>query len=335
MHRAFSALPAAARRAGSVGARILPWVVVCAALGMALTRRAEPDAPPPGGQSARIGGEPITPIPEPPPADPSKVALGERLFADPRLSANGEHACTSCHDTRTNGADGAQRARDADGMGLSLNTPTIFNAALNFRLDWEGNFRTLESQAEASLLNPQTMGSTVDDVVRKLNADAGMAGRFQQAYGHRPDRDSLLDAIATYERSLLTPGSRFDRWLKGELDALSAEELNGYGLFKALGCVSCHQGANVGGNLFERNRIFRPPGADKSHSLRVPSLRNVAVTPPYFHDGRSATLAETVRYMGKAQLNETLTDRQTDEIVAFLNTLTGTYRGQPLTGRKP
>ena len=335
MHRAFSALPAAARRAGAAGARILPWAVLCAALAMTLARTAETDAPSVAGQPTPIRGEPITPIPPPPPADPLKLALGERLFGDPRLSANGEHACASCHDTRTNGAGSAQHARDANGMDLSLNTPTIFNAALNFRLDWEGNFRTLETQAEASLINPQTMGSTMDDIVRKLNADTAMTSRFEQAYGRRPDRDSLLDAIATYERSLLTPGSRFDRWLAGEKEALTAEELNGYGLFKALGCISCHQGANVGGNLFERNRIFPSPGTGKPHSLRVPSLRNVAVTPPYFHDGNAATLEDTVRYMGKAQLNETLTDRQTAEIVAFLNTLTGSYRGQPLTRHKP
>jgi cytochrome c peroxidase len=263
------------------------------------------------------------------------VKLGERLFDDPRLSANGARTCASCHDIGTNGAGAVQHARDANGMELPLNTPTVFNAALNFRLNWEGNFRTLEAQAAASLINPQIMGSAMDDVVRRLNADADMTDRFERAYGHPPDRDSLLDAIATYERSLLTPGSRFDRWLAGEKDALSAEELDGYALFKALGCISCHQGVNVGGNLFERNRVFRTAGSDKSHFLRVPSLRNVALTPPYFHDGNSATLEETVRYMGKAQLNETLTDGQTAAIIAFLNTLTGTYRGRLLTGSQP
>jgi cytochrome c peroxidase len=276
--------------------------------------------------------EPITPIPQPPAADPRKLALGERLFEDPRLSGNGTRACVSCHDTRTNGASRNRHDLASDGTELHFNTSTIFNAALSFRFNWEGNFRTLEAEAAATLENPSTMGAAIDDVVRRLNADPEMARRFDQAYGHRPDRASLLDAIVTYERSLLTPGSRFDRWLGGETTALSAEEQNGYRLFKTLGCISCHQGVNVGGNLLERYGIFLSPVSAKSQMLRVPSLRNVAATPPYFHDGDASTLEEAVRRMGKAQLNQTLSDQQTTAIVAFLKTLTGTYRGHPVTG---
>jgi cytochrome c peroxidase len=136
-----------------------------------------------------------------------------------------------------------------------------------------------------------------------------------------------LDAIATYERSLLTPGSRFDRWLGGDAAALSVEEQNGYQLFKSLGCISCHQGVNVGGNMFQRHGIFHPLASPKPEILRVPSLRNVATTPPYFHDGSTPTLDEAVRKMGAAQLDRILSDQQVEAIVAFLNTLTGTYRG--------
>jgi cytochrome c peroxidase len=144
-----------------------------------------------------------------------------------------------------------------------------------------------------------------------------------------------LDAVATYERSLLTPGSRFDRWLGGEATAITAEEQRGYRLFKSFGCISCHQGVNVGGNLFERSGIFRRLAGPGPEFLRVPSLRNVATRSAYFHDGSAATLDEAVRRMGRAQLNRTLSDEQIKEIVAFLLTLTGNYRGAPVRNAVP
>ena len=287
------------------------------------------------GLQAPSDEEPITRVPPPPAADPQKLALGERLFADPRLSRDGSRACLTCHDTRTNGADGNWRDKALDGSELPLNTSTVFNAALSFRLGWEGNFRTLEEQAAASLENPQRMGTGVDEVVGRLSADPEMRRQFSEAYSHGPDRVSLLDAIATYERSLLTPGSRFDRWLGGDTAALSAEEQDGYRLFKSLGCVSCHQGVNIGGNLFERHGIFHPLASPKPEILRVPSLRNVATTPPYFHDGSAPTLHEAVRQMATAQLDQTLSDHEIEAIVAFLQTLTGTYRGAPVVAASP
>jgi cytochrome c peroxidase len=279
--------------------------------------------------------EPITPIPSPPAADPLKLALGESLFEDRRLSHDGTLACSSCHDIRTNGADDGRRKLARDGSKLAFNILTVFNAALNFRLNWEGNFRTLEAHIESSLENPTNMGTSVDEVVEKLNADPNMVRRFRQAYGRIPDRTNLLDAIATYERSLLTPASRFDIWLGGDAAALSAEEQNGYRLFKSLGCISCHQGVNVGGNLFQRHGIFHPLASPKPEIVRVPSLRNVAITPPYFHDGSAPTLREAVRKMGEAQLDQRLTDQQIEAIIAFLNTLTGTYRGAPVVAPLP
>jgi cytochrome c peroxidase len=279
--------------------------------------------------------EPITPIPLPSAADPRKLALGERLFEDPRLSRDGTRSCFSCHDTRTNGATGNRFDTAVDGSAMSFNTLTIFNAALSFRFNWEGNFRTLEAQAEASLESPDTMGTSIDEVLTKVNGDRDMAQQFVEAYGHHPDRSSLLDAIATYERSLLTPGSRFDRWLNGETTALSAEEQDGYRLFKTLGCASCHQGVNIGGNLFQRHGIFAPLASPKPEILRVPSLRNVAVTPPYFHDGSATTLEDAVRQMGRAQLDRTLSSQQVQAIVAYLRSLTGVYRGRPVSGASP
>lgn len=206
---------------------------------------------------------------------------------------------------------------------------TVFNAALSFRQNWEGNCRTLEEQAEFSLKNP-AMATSVDEVLGKLKIDPNMVTQFWGAYRRGPDRASLLDAIATFERSLLTPDSKFDRWLEGDASTLTAEEQSGYTLFKSLGCVSCHQGVNVGGNLYERHGIFHPLASPKPEILRVPSLRNVATQAPYFHDGSAPTLADAVRHMAEAQLDQTLSGQQIAMIVAFLNTLTGTFRGAPV-----
>ena len=292
----------------------------------------EPHLP---GPAVHARQEPITPIPQPPPADPLKLALGERLFADKILSRDRSRACSSCHDIHTNGADHNRRDRAIDGSELPLRTLTVFNAAVSFRLNWEGNFRTLETQAESALRHTAGLAASLDDALKELKAHPTIAYQFDEAYGHAPDRASFLDAIATYERSLVTPGSRFDRCLQGDAKALSAEEQRGYQLFKSLGCVSCHQGVNVGGNLFERHGIFHPLGSLQPEILRVPSLRNVAMMAPYFHDGSAATLDEAVRKMAFAQLDDTLTDRQVDAIVAFLRTLTGSYRGALVTAAPP
>jgi cytochrome c peroxidase len=278
--------------------------------------------------SAAPAVEPITRVPEPPAVDPLRVALGERLFQDPRLSRGNTRKCSSCHDLGTNGASRNVRDTAPDGSPLSLNTPTIFNSTLCFRLGWEGEFRTLEAQAAASLQNPRIMDSRMDEVVGRLSGDSDLVHQFELAYGHGPDAASILNAIATFERSLVTPASRFDRWLAGDAAALSAQQIDGYRLFKSLGCVSCHQGVNVGGNMFQRHGIFHPLGREEPQILRVPSLRNVATTAPYFHDGSAATLDEAVRKMADAQLNLTLTEPQVDAIVAYLHSLTGTYNGR-------
>jgi cytochrome c peroxidase len=294
----------------------------------------QPDLPTSTAAPA-VDQEPITPIPQPSASDPLKLALGMRLFADRRLSRDGNLACSSCHNLHTNGADDSRRTTARDGSKLPFTVLTVFNAALSFRLNWEGNFRTLETQAQSSLENPANMATSVDEVMTKLSADPQVVGRFRDAYGRPPDKTSLLDAIATYERSLVTPGSRFDLWLGGDSAALTAEEQTGYGLFKSLGCVSCHQGVNVGGNLFERHGIFRPLGSPQPEILRVPSLRNVVTMAPYFHDGSASTLDDAVRKMAGAQLDRTLSDHQIAAIVAFLKTLTGIFDGAPVVATSP
>jgi cytochrome c peroxidase len=330
--RLFAAKPASLTfrrsRRGSVWLFLALWFMASGTLAQT------PDLPS-STSTLATDREPITPIPQAPAADPLKLALGERLFVDRRLSRDGTLACSSCHDLHTNGASDGRRTTARNGSKLPFTILSVFNAALSFRLNWEGNYRSLEAQAESSLENPAHMATNVAEVLGKLTADPEVVNQFRDAYGRPPDRTNLLDAIATYERSLVTPGSRFDRWLGGDSAALTAEEQTGYGLFKSLGCVSCHQGVNVGGNLYERHGIFRPLGAPLPEILRVPSLRNVAMMAPYFHDGSSPTLDDTVRKMAAAQLDRMLSDQQAAAIVAFLKTLTGTFDGAPVVAAAP
>ena len=275
--------------------------------------------------------EPITPVPIPPDLDPAKLALGERLFQDPRLSHDNTRSCATCHDIKTNGAGSAARDAGLGGLAVGLNTPTVFNAALSFRLNWEGNVRSLDEHARTTLGNPAIMGSSPEEAAAKLAREPEMVRQFRAAYQRDPDAAGLLDALATFQRSLLTPGSRFDRWLEGDAQAITAEELAGYQTFKSLGCIACHQGVNVGGNLHQRRGVFSAAPTPGPVWVRVPSLRNVAVTAPYFHDGATALLQDAVLGMGGAQLGRTLTRAEAALIVAFLGTLTGEYRGRPVS----
>ncbi len=254
--------------------------------------------------------------------DPGKVALGELMFEDPRLSGSGKIACSTCHDLRTNGT-GPRRS--------ALDTPTVFNAALNFRYGWKGDHRTLEGQALATLkARIIAQGVPFETIVQRLRSDPATRRAFREQYGRDPDAASLMDAIATFERSLVTPDSRFDRWLAGDSDALSAREQQGYTLFQKLGCSSCHQGRNVGGNLYQRQGIFRRLASPTLTVVRVPSLRNVATTAPYFHDGSAPDLEAAIGRMARAQLNRKLSQEDIGLVAAYLRTLTGTYRGAPV-----
>jgi cytochrome c peroxidase len=281
-------------------------------------------------QGAAAGNEPVSPLPMPPLGDPQRIALGKRLFHSPLLSRDGSRGCGTCHDVEDNGASRVAHDIGIDGKPLPLNTLTIFNAAANFRFSWTGKHRSLEAQAKSSIESPRIMDTTLSAVAGRLGRDLEFSRLFVAAYGRDPDEAAVLDAIAAYEKSLLTPGSRFDRWLQGDATAMSTDELNGYQLFKSLGCVSCHQGVNIGGNLFQRHGIFHPLGSPEPVVLRVPSLRNVAETPPYFHDGSAATLEDAVEKMGYAQLNTLLQPDEVQDIVAFLKTLTGNIDGHPV-----
>jgi cytochrome c peroxidase len=300
----------------------------------------------PGAAPEFPSDEPLAPIPPPEPVDTAKVALGRKLFDDARLSRDDVVACSSCHRLDRGGDDDRDRSPGTDGRPLDFNTPTIFNVALNFRLNWRGNYRTLEEQNEAVLLDPRLMGMTWDELLAKLRADPDYGRTFGSLYGTGPERASVLDALAAFQRSLLTPDSRFDRYLRGRHDAITADEERGYRLFKSYGCTACHQGANVGGNLFQKFGIFADPTARRGaadlgrftitgneedrHVFRVPSLRNVAVTAPYFHGGATSLLSEATEIMARVQLGRDLPPQDVDLIVKFLATLTGEYQGRPL-----
>jgi cytochrome c peroxidase len=293
--------------------------------------------------------EPISPLPQSVALDPARVALGARLFDETRLSRNGRESCATCHPLNRGGVDGLPRAPSASRADVLRNTPTVFNSGFNLSFNWDGSAPTLEAQADGVIRSPAQFANDWPTVLARLRADAGYAAAFKAAYPEGVTQHSVLDALATYQRSLVTPNSRFDRYLRGQRDALTAREQEGWRLFKTFGCVACHQGMNVGGNLYEKFGVFRDTKPDRRTGeapdlgrfaitgderdrevFRVPSLRNVELTPPYFHDGRAATLADAVRTMGKVQLNRDLSPEEIDAIQQFLRTLTGEWGGRPL-----
>ena len=289
--------------------------------------------------------EPIKPIPEENELNGEKVALGRALFHDPRLSKDESVACVSCHDLGSGGDDGRRFSVGVEGRIGPINAPTVFNAGLNFRQFWDGRVETLEEQVDGPVQSPVELGSLWPEVIAKLHAHESYPQRFKALYPDGINRDNVKNALAEFMRSLTTPNSRFDRWLKGERDALDAQEKRGYVLFKHYGCISCHQGANVGGNMFQvfgvLNDYFTRRGqitdadygrynvtgnpADR-HAFKVPSLRMAALTAPYLHDGTAATLRDAVDAMFEFQLGRSAPDEDKEAIVDFIETLAGENR---------
>jgi cytochrome c peroxidase len=288
---------------------------------------------------AWLSRSPITPIPAPPQADPRKIALGERLFRDPVISGDRSISCESCHALEGNGADGRTMPSGKQEGWVMFNTPTVFNASLNPRLNWRGEFDSLEQQTIGTLANPHVMNIERAEVVRRLEADPSYREQFANIYGGKPTIDQVADVLSTFERQLVTPGSPFDRYLQGDDKAISAEAEQGYALFQQYGCIACHQGRNVGGNLYQKFGIFGDPFSDGERQpgdlgryditkresdrgvFRVPSLRNVADTPPYFHDGSAQTLEDAIETMANVQLGRNLHPNDVNLIAAFLRTL--------------
>jgi cytochrome c peroxidase len=293
--------------------------------------------------------KPIFPIPLTLDLDARKVALGDRLFHETRLSKNNQISCASCHSLTTGGVDRQVRSPGLNGATTKVNTPTVFNSGFNFRQNWDGKFDTLEAQSDASVLSPILMGGNWNEIINRLRQVPGYVQSFAQIYPNGITRETVNDAIATFERSLYTPNSRFDRHLLGDETAITEDEHKGYEIFRDYGCASCHQGVNIGGNLFQPFGVMGDYFADRGnvtpadfgrfnvtgkstdrYVFRVPSLRNVTLTPPYFHDGSAETLQQAVEVMAQYQLGRPLAPEQVNLIVQFLNTLTGEYQGKAL-----
>ena len=327
-------------------------IVVCIAIGgvsVYTHMRGEPLPPEATALPPAESSEPIQPIEPVTGLDSRKVELGQKLFNDPRLSDGNQLSCATCHNLKTGGTDQKARSIGIHGAAGVINTPTVFNSGLNISQFWDGRASTLEQQMDEPLQSATEMGSSWPRIIAKLKSSPEYVRAFRQIYGGSIQRDSIKDSIVQFERSLSTPNSRFDRFLRHDPNALTSREQQGYQLFKSLGCASCHQGVNAGGNMYQKLGVMAPYFTDRGHitnadrgrfnvtgdprdmfMFKVPSLRNVALTAPYFHDGSAPTLEDAVHKMAKYQLGRDLTDQEVELIVEFLKTLTGQWNGHQL-----
>ncbi|MCM5678154.1 cytochrome B6 [Schlegelella sp. S2-27] len=293
----------------------------------------------------RAADEPISPLPAVERLDPRRVELGRRLFLDKRLSSDRSVACASCHLPRHGGADTRAFSIGAGGVRHVVNTPSVLNARFNFRQQWAGGAATLEELVGHVVKSPRVFATDWPPLLERLSEDKRLVRAFGDAYADGLSARTVVDALATYQRTLVTP-SRFDRYLRGEAGAISADELRGYQRFKDYGCVGCHQGVNVGGNMFQRFGVmgdyFKARAAagqpltdadrgrynvtkndEDLHVFKVPSLRNVARTAPYFHDASAQTLEQAVSVMLRYQVGRDAPAADKALIVRFLQTLDG------------
>ena len=304
------------------------------------------------GLTGERANEPVRPIDRSLEYDAEKAALGFALFHDPRLSVDNTVSCASCHALETAGVDNHQYSHGVNDQLGGVNAPTVYNAVYNFVQFWDGRAQTLAEQAAGPPLNPVEMASeSFDDIIAKLRSDRSFAKAFTKVYPDGITEANITDAIEQFERTLITPNSAFDKWLRGDDSALTAEQLEGYELFKKYDCATCHAGPNLGGLTYELmglrrhyfadrglelthedNGRFKETGLERDrHRFKVPGLRNVEHTWPYYHDGTRETLEEAVRDMGLYQSGVELSEKEISSIVSFLKTLTGEYKGVPIT----
>lgn len=291
-----------------------------------------------GAQPQPRSGEPIQAIAQVTVKDTARVELGRKLFFDPRLSKSGFISCNSCHNLSMGGSDNLPTSIGHNWQKGPINSPTVLNSSMNVAQFWDGRAKDLKEQAGGPIANPGEMASTHVLAVDVLRSIPAYVTEFERVFGTPGvDIERVTGAIAAFEETLVTPNSRFDRWLQGQDSALTAQELAGYGLFKDSGCIACHHGPAVGGTSFQKFGIVKPyktknPAIGRAgvtgqeidrFSFKVPTLRNVELTYPYFHDGAARTLEESVAIMGELQLGRAYDEQQVASITAFLKTLTG------------
>ena len=288
--------------------------------------------------------EPIKPIRESIPVNATKAELGFDLFHDTRLSANNTISCATCHGLTIGGVDGLKTSKGIHDQIGGINAPTVYNAALNMAQFWDGRSKDLQAQAGGPPLDMLEMGSNWEEITSKLKEDKTMMKRFLELYvAEGITENSITDAIAEFEKTLLTPNAKFDKYLKGDLAAITPEEIEGYELFKSNNCASCHGGENMGGISYDYIGVAQDYFADRGtelhakdmgrigvtslevdkHKFKTPSLRNIALTAPYFHDGTINTLPEAVKLMHKYQMGKEMNEETVNKITLFLETLTG------------
>ncbi len=287
--------------------------------------------------AADRSGELIQPIPANTNIDQAKVELGKQLFFEPRLSKSGFLNCNSCHNLSTGGADNLPSSIGHKWQLGPINSPTVLNAKFNLAQFWDGRAKDLKEQAGGPIANPGEMASTHKSAINVLKSIPEYVNSFKTVYGvDGINADQITDAIAAFEETLTTPNSKFDKWLQGDDNAISAQEKTGYDLFKAKGCITCHNGVGVGGGSYQKFGVVKPYPDTKTlgrygvtqqeqdkYLFKVPLLRNIELTAPYFHDASTWDLAEAVNVMAEYQLGLKLSADENQNIVAFLKTLTG------------
>lgn len=304
--------------------------------------------------------EPVRPIPDAVPVDENKVQLGKELYHDTRLSGDGTVSCASCHAIETAGVDNHQYSDGIGGQLGGINAPTSYNAVFNFVQFWDGRAATLADQAAGPPLNPVEMGSaSFEEIAARIAKDAEFTKRFCAVYPEGLNEKTITDAIAEYEKTLITPNSPFDRYLKGDKQAMTPEQIEGYALFKDYKCATCHAGVNLGGLSYEMmgqradyfkdrelnvksgltdsdNGRWAQTGVERDrYRFKTPTLRNVALTWPYYHDGSVATLEEAIRMMAEYQVGRKMPAGEVQKVKSFLDAQTGQYQGQTLTNANP
>ncbi len=285
--------------------------------------------------SAILFSAPIKPIPNEIKVDPKKVQLGKKLFFDPILSKDGTISCATCHDLQNGGDDGLKFSFGIRGQEGNINSPTVYNAVFNFRQFWDGRAKSLKDQVRGPMENPVEMGHSMAEAVKVLKKSDTYRKDFNTIYLSGITEDNIADAIAEFEKVLITPDAPFDKYLKGDKNAISQQAKEGYRLFESKGCILCHHGVNIGGNFYNKFGIFKDAKStnlgrynitkreEDKYVFKVPSLRNIALTAPYMHDGRIDTLKGAVELMTKHQLGRYMESGEIDAIVVFLKSLTG------------